>query len=32
MSREQKNCDHEVALARQQLLQQLQQLSKSFQR
>jgi len=32
MPRDQKNCNDEVILARQQLLEQLQQLSKSFQR
>ena len=30
MQREQKNCDQEVLVARQRLLEQLQQLSKSF--
>jgi hypothetical protein len=32
MPRDQKNCDHDVILARQRLLEQLQQLNKSFQR
>jgi hypothetical protein len=32
MPRDQKNCDHDVLLARQRLLEQLLQLSKSFQR
>jgi hypothetical protein len=32
MPRDQKHCDHDVIVARQRLLEQLQQLSKSFQR